>query len=635
MVASGTLINGIQGNVHWIADLKPLGSSVWAGDIWYKDGATRASPYTAVNIKVEETRGQRHALVKFSPTLDIVFQYRSTCFNKVEFEFDHADGTSLLTKVKTHAHPNHPATLPDEILTIQEVYRRAGFCVKTSTAESTVPLQFAQRNVDPRWSDMEMHDAMQKYWSLFTDQAQWAMWVFFAALHESGNTLGGVMFDDIGPNHRQGTAIFNDSFISNAPQGDAASEAWVQRMHFWTACHEMGHAFNLAHSWQKALGVPWISLVNEPEARSFMNYPYNVFGGQTAFFADFKFHFSDSELLFMRHAPRRFVQMGNADWFDHHGFEQALVSPEPAFKLELRSNRKASVFEFMEPTVAELKLTNISSQPKLVHKDVLDGGEPLIVIVKKRGKRARQVLPYAKYCLAPEKKVLNAGESVYESLFLATGLNGWDLAEPGYYTAQVMLEIDGEDIVSNPLTLRIQPPRSYDEEYLAQDFFSDDVGRILSFDGSRQLTKGNDTLHEVANRLSDRPVSNHARIALAAPLTRKYKQLTFPGGKAAMTGASLAGGKISDAKPDENQARAAFTAALTDDPQHAAETLENCDYHYYCTRFSDWLAEIGDNKAAANVQNDLLKVLTARKVLKSVLDSVQTKRDGYGGKKAK
>ncbi len=34
-----------------------------------------------------------------------------------------------------------------------------------------------------------------------------------------------------------------------------------------------------------------------------MNYPYGVAGGESAFFADFEYRFSDGELLFMRHAP--------------------------------------------------------------------------------------------------------------------------------------------------------------------------------------------------------------------------------------------------------------------------------------------------------------------------------------------
>jgi hypothetical protein len=111
-------------------------------------------------------------------------------------------------------------------------------------------------------------------------------------------------------------------------------------MRFWTAVHELGHAFNLAHSWQKSLGTGWVPLADQPEARSFMNYPYAVRGGQEAFFASFAYRFSDQELLFLRHAPEKFVQMGNAAWFDHHGFEEAAVPETPTLALELRVNRE-------------------------------------------------------------------------------------------------------------------------------------------------------------------------------------------------------------------------------------------------------------------------------------------------------
>jgi hypothetical protein len=62
------------------------------------------------------------------------------------------------------------------------------------------------------------------------------------------------MFDDIGTAQRQGCAVFSNSFISDPRPGDPHSDQAVQRLRFWTAVHEIGHTFNLAHSWQKNLG---------------------------------------------------------------------------------------------------------------------------------------------------------------------------------------------------------------------------------------------------------------------------------------------------------------------------------------------------------------------------------------------
>jgi hypothetical protein len=45
--------------------------------------------------------------------------------------------------------------------------------------------------------------------------------------------------------------------------------------------------------------------------------------------------------------------------------------------------------------------------------------------------------------------------AIYDSLFISAGRKGWDLAEPGKYTLQLALHLEGEDIVSNPLPLRV------------------------------------------------------------------------------------------------------------------------------------------------------------------------------------
>lgn len=621
MVASGTVRVSLSARVSWIARVRATARSTWTGTIFYKDGPAAALPHTTVTIVQNQLAVPPTATATFTglgTPRTIEYGFRSPFFHPVNFEFDSAEGEAPTVTINTGAHPNRPATLPIENLTVQEVYRRAGFEITTSPG-GAVPIAGAGANA--RWSDQEMHDAMQTYWSRFQNAPQWALWVFTASLHEQGTSLGGVMFDDLGPNHRQGTAIFNDAFIANAPAGDPAPAAWVDRMRFWTTCHEMGHAFNLAHSWQKSLGTPWVPLVDEPEARSFMNYPYNVAGGQSTFFADFAFRFTDSELLFMRHAPARFVQQGNADWFDHHGFEEANVSPEAALALEARVNRDHAVYEFLEPITIELKLKNVSSQPQLMDARVLARTDAMTVVTKKDGRPARRFVPHAQYCWLPERQVLLPGQSLYDSLFVSAGLNGWDLAEPGDYTIRIALTIDGEDIVSNPLRLRVTPPGGQDEEVLAQDFFSEDVGRVLAFDGSQVLDGANATLWTVAERLDQRRVALHAQVALGSAVADEAKYLV------ADPADSRRWVRIERRKADVTTANKFLSTALITRSDAAVESLGHVDYRWYVERFNRWLAHIGSVDDAVRNQDSLLAILTKRKVLDTVLQQVQQGRD--------
>ncbi len=613
-MASGVLRGGLANRLHWVARLTSTGPATWAGRIFYRDATAAMPRHTQVAITVSRLAlGQPlRAKVDFAggsaTPLTQVYDFVSRAFDIVEFEFDSTPDAHPALAIQTHDHPNRPPGLPSEALSIAKVYERAGFSVDVTPAGPAIPL--ADAGIDGVWTDTEMHDAMQAHWSRFADQPQWALWVFHAALHDSGTSLGGIMFDDIGPNHRQGTAIFTESFIAQAPAGDAAPAAWVARMRFWTACHEMGHAFNLAHSWQKSLGTPWVPLSDEPEARSFMNYPYNVAGGQTAFFADFDFRFSDAELQFLRHAPRRFVQMGNAAWFDHHGFEEASVSPEPRLALVVRVNRETSQLQFLEPAMIELKATNVSKQPLLLPEDLLRDSHCLTLVVKRGEQPARQWHPYATACREPRLRVLAPGESMYAAVFVGAGQGGWLVAEPGRYRLQVCLHLpDGEDVVSAPMELRVTPPAGHDEEYLAQDLFSSDVGRVLAFDGSRELGSVNDTLREVAAQLPKRAVCTHAHVALGMPLRRAGKAL-----RPKDQGAEI---KAVKARPDE--ARLLLGEALLTQQDSAAATLGHVEFREYVEAFARWLAVEGDANAGKDAMTQACATLEKRKVKPAVV----------------
>lgn len=637
MAASGTIYQFLTERTHWVARLTQTPKGAYAGPIWYLDGDTSSFPFNTVSIRASQSifPNQRRAVVTFSGPGNAkrvrTFRFVSRDFHPCEFEYDTVAGSSAVTSIQTAAHPNRPAGLPSETLSIETVYRRAGFSV-SSTVDNPIPLDGAGANA--KWSDNEMHDAMQTYWSRFANKAQWSLWTLFASLHESGTSLGGVMFDDIGPNHRQGTAVFNDSFIKQPPPADIHPAAWVDRMKFWTAVHEIGHTFNLAHSWQKvhppSWGTSWTPLTNEPEARSFMNYPYNVSGGESAFFADFEYRFSDQELLFMRHAPERFVQQGNAAWFDHHGFEQTRRSANPRLSLEVRVNRPKATYEFMEPVVVELKLKNISSDLQVIDDRYLATSDRVTVIIRKEGRPARQFNPFAQYCWQSGHTVLPSGESVYESLFVSAGKGGWDLAEPGHYLVQAALHLDGEDIISPPLAIRVAPPNGYDEEFLAQDLFTDDVGRVLAFDGTRTLGSANDILREISDRLPNRRVAIHTKIALACPMAQNYKSLRVDPKKPREEQLVFKA-----EKPKMDQAAEEFRSAVAQHQGGSAETLGHIDYADYSIRFSQSLAAAGDESQAQDVGDSMLATLAKREVPEDILAQLQARLPDTGNGRQK
>ena len=168
-------------------------------------------PQTNVDVAVQKTPfgiGQT-ATVTFSgcgvTDRACRYGYASRYFHPIEFECDTVEGAVA---------PDAPLSI--EPAAIEKVFRYAGFNVGKSGGDGVIPTAGA----DAAWSDMELHDAMQVYWSRFASRARRAMWVLTAARHESGTDVLGVMFDDVGPNNRPGAALFHEAFIRGAPAGD-------------------------------------------------------------------------------------------------------------------------------------------------------------------------------------------------------------------------------------------------------------------------------------------------------------------------------------------------------------------------------------------------------------------------------
>jgi hypothetical protein len=182
------------------------------------------------------------------------------------------------------------------------------------------------------------------------------------------------------------------------------------------------------------------------------------------------------------------------------------------------------------------------------------------------------------------------------------------VSEPGEYLIQVALRLPSEDVVSAPLRLRVGFPKSQEEDIVAQDYFTDAVGRVLSFDGTRSLDKANAVLRDITGRFPDHPAAKHAQVALALPLARPYRTLNADGRSFQRHSAQI------------QEASELAQQALLEDPSGSAETLGLADYAYYADRLSK-LIEYGGDTAAAQ------KLAAAKRTLAAIRGSIDPERE--------
>ena len=116
--------------------------------------------------------------------------------------------------------------------------------------------------------------------------------------------------------------------------------------------------------------------------------------------------------------------------------------------------------------------------------------------------------------------------------------------------------------MSDRLQIRVASVRERHEEVIAQDFFTDEIGRALVLGGAAEGSKAYAVLEEIAGCMDDRPIARHARLSLGLPKMKANRVMRIPDGKRPMSSIAADGGAFGlvHAKPEE--ARRLVEAAL-------------------------------------------------------------------------
>jgi hypothetical protein len=545
----------------------------------------------------------------------------STYFREVELEIDREDGAIDVEPYYTHTHPDRPADLPEENLTLENTFAKSGIHVTRAPAGNIINSSEAGSN--NRWNYQELHDAMDDHWSSFANRPQWKMWLFLAELADS-DSLGGVMFDaDInepGGVDRQGTAIFTKGpfFHTQAGgyiQANPPTAAAVQRELFFNLIHESGHAFNLAHSFQKTMGSPWgapswMPVTSDAQSLSWMNYPDSASPGLNAswFYDRFRFRFDDNENLFLRHAPARFVQMGNETWFQNHG-RVTRGSLDRRLELVIRSRKTA--IELGEPVTIEIRLRNAGGDSMMVHPNLNPSdGFVELAVTNPKGER-RPFIPVAHTRVLVKGQLLKPDQRLYHAVNLTVGHFGFPFKEHGPYRIEASYtNLDGGTAAAI-MPLWVRPPANYDDRRIIYELFNARVGRVLYIGGTRAMEDVNDKLKWISKHLSKKhPAQYHIAGVQSIPLAKSFKRLRADSEKVILL----------DPNPDivERQLE-----PVLENAEAAADTIGHIEYRQIVDTYTRSAWDTRKKTAARKAQKDLLGLFKKRKVIQQVIGSIE------------
>ncbi|MFB4282200.1 hypothetical protein ACBJ59_43385 [Nonomuraea sp. MTCD27] len=523
--------------------------------------------------------------------------FASPYFRSVLLEQDSVVGAVPFVSYRTGTLPG-PSGSPARELTVGAAYAEAGIELRVSEP-GVIPVDGS--GSDLAWDDAELHHAMTRHFSAFGDAPAWRVWLLVASKHVGG--YRGIMFDYNDARQRQGAAVFHDAIQGTSPQS--------QRAQLRTYVHELGHAFNLLHSWQKNLARPPQPL--GPDGGfgdlSWMNYVQNYRpGGEAGYWAAFPFQFTEPELVHLRHGFYRDVAMG-ANAFgtgaaEIDPFEQP-VEDRSGLRLEVRAKES---FELGEPVVVELKLS-YAGEPRTTHGHLHPDTEFTQVSITQPGGRTVLYRPMMRHCVdtSPEIRLDPGNPAMYRSAYIGHGRDGHYFQQPGdYHVRAQYIAADGSRIVSPACLVRVRFPVTRDDHQVAELMLGEEQGKLFSLLGSDspELRSGNLALDEVISRYGGHPLAVYARLVKGLNAEREFKELT-------------PGNELRIRPPDPKQGIEHLTHVAR------AATIDNITLNLVMRRLARAEARQGDLARANAVMDRMVATFEAKGVNAVVLGQIR------------
>jgi hypothetical protein len=396
------------------------------------------------------------------------------------------------------------------------------------------------------------------------------------------------------------------------------------RLFLETFIHEVGHSFNLPHSWSRSVNP-------DSGSESFMNYPWGYTGGtaskEESFWSNFRWEFDDVELIWMRHADRNDVIFGGRDWIGNN--LSIFVTPEmeihnAALELEVRAQ---PLYELGEPVRVEVKVKNITDRTQKVAARLQpEDGMITFFIRRPNGAFVRYVPPVARCKAPPDAIDLKAGESVYESVLLSYGAKGFQFLEPGEYLVRAYLEAgDAGCAVSKSCRLRVMAPKQRSSEELVFLLSSREAVKLMYFGRTQRYPNLIANLREATEKYAktDPVLVRHIHAVLGLNQSRRFKYVIEKHGKRVVV--------FRD--PDPKHLATHLEAACQLLPDRKVAAFDNITYGRLSDTLVDSYLKQGKRSEAEKRLRETLAYFEKQRVPKTVLDRYRNRMKSAPRKK--